>query len=129
MPTPETNHSFPSAAFATGGLKYAGDTGLSVTPSAAPQSFVLTLRVGSAIHATRSSRMTRTRPQAVYSHSDRSLSSIDQWIALHGRPLRMVSVLIRPLAIRLRPPSSVAAHIAPSRSSRRPETWPLPSPS
>src|SRR5688572_2113732 len=71
----------------------------------------------------------RTSPQAAYSHNDRSSYSIDQWIALHGKPLAIVSVLMRPSLIRLSPPSSVAAHTAPPRSFRRPETWPLPSPS
>ena len=41
----------------------------------------------------------------------------------------VVRVAMRPSLMRLRPPSSVAAHTAPSRSSRRPGTWPLPSPS
>src|SRR4030095_2192433 len=117
MPSPVTNHSLPSADFATRGPYSLAALEHSLTPSAAPQTVVAILRLGSAIQASTSVRLIRTRPQRMYSHSEPSSSSVVQFVPSQGSPFLLVSVATRPSLIRLRPPFCVAAHSAPSRSS------------
>src|SRR5262249_30715145 len=127
--SPMKDQSLPSPDFAKVGPQEDGEIGWNLTPSAASHTVVSTLRFGSATHASSSVRATRTRPQAVYSQNERSSSSIVQCTGAQGRPFLLVSVPMRPSLIRLSPPSPVAAHSAPSASSRSPGTWPLPNPS
>ena len=69
--------------FAIGGLHNARtvagrDAERSLTPSDASQTVISTLRFGSAIHASSSVRMIRTRPQAAYNQNEPSSSSMVQ---------------------------------------------------
>src|SRR5580704_3661126 len=129
MPSPVTNHSLPSVDLATRGPYSLAALERSLTPSAASQTVISILRLGSAIHASTSVRPMRTSPQAVYNHNERSSSSIVPLMVLQGRPFLVVRVAIRPSLILLRPPFSVPAHSAPSASSRRSGTGPWPRPS
>src|SRR5271165_732348 len=115
-PSPVANHSLPSVDLATRGPYSLDADERSLTPSAASQTVVTTLRLGSAIHASNSVRAIRTRPQAVYNQNERSSSSIVQCTVSHGKPFLLVSVVMRPSLSRLTP-AWVAAHSAPSRSS------------
>ena len=72
-----TNHSLPSAAFAKVGPKEEGDP-QGNAPSVASQSVGSTRRAGSDIQASIWLTGMRSRPQAVYSHNERSSSSVVQ---------------------------------------------------
>jgi hypothetical protein len=113
---PVTNQSLPSADFVTRGPYSLVALERSLTPSVASQTVVAILRFGSAIHASTSVRVIRTRPQRMYNHSEPSSSSIVQFVPSQGKPFLLVSVATRPSLIRLSPPFCVAAHSAPSRS-------------
>src|ERR1700751_3519711 len=86
MPSPTRNHSLPSRDFATLGPNELGATTPSLTPSLASHSVVSMFRFESAIQASSWLRVMRTSPQSVYNHTERSLSSIDQWMLSHGKP-------------------------------------------
>ena len=92
MPSPVTNHSLPSADFATRGPYWLAALERSLTPSAASQTVVAILRFGSAIHASTSVRVMRTRPQRI-------------------QPQRTFVVIYRPIR-------SVAGQTIPARERR-----------
>src|SRR6266852_6456192 len=88
-PSQGRNHSFPSADFATRGLKPLSETWL-LTPSELSKTVAWIVRFVSlstaVAQASNSERVIRTNPQVMFSHKECSSSSTTQLTASQGNP-------------------------------------------
>ncbi len=131
-PSPNKNHSLPSVAFATCGLKWFAvarlrtPSEISKTVSRTIACALTSLSIATA-QASSSLRATRNRPQGVYNQNELASSSLSQWTPSHGNPFLLVKVASRPFFNRLTP-LSVAIQIVPSWSSWMSFTRPAVSP-
>src|ERR1700734_2864141 len=122
-PPEDMNQIFPFGDLPAFGLML-GAGALLRTPSEVSKTVTGIERFGSLSHAFASEGEMRTKPQAMYNHNEWSSSSITQWTSLQGRPFLLLIVAARPFFNRLSPPPSVAAHSAPSGSTRKSLTTP-----
>src|SRR5262245_43184678 len=97
-PSRLANHSFPSADLPKCGLKVLTPPKASRTPSELSKSaariigFALSSLSTAAVQASNSEREIRTRPQAVYSHTESSWSDIQSTESQGNPPLLLLRV-------------------------------------